>query len=88
MAPTYRADVSLHLPVRHARALLTDVMADSTLTAEGEERCRWVSHSDTLDWLTLSILRLGCEFDVHGPPELVEHLHAITHRLGRSLQMT
>ena len=58
------------------------------LTPDGDERCRWVSHSDTLDWLTLSILRLGCEFYVHGPPELVEHLHAITHRLGRSLQMT
>ena len=88
LAPTYRADVSLHLPLRQARSLLTDVMTDSTLTPEGDERCRWVSHSDTLDWLTLSILRLGCEFYVHGPPELVEHLHAITHRLGRSLQMT
>lgn len=88
MAPTYRADVSLHLPLRQARTLLTDVMTDSTLTAEGEERCRWVSHSDTLDWLTLSILRLGCEFYVHGPPELVQHLHDITHRFGRSLQMT
>ena len=56
MAPTYRADVSLHLPLRQARTPLTDVIADSTLTAEGEERCRWVAdHSDTLDWLTLSI---------------------------------
>jgi predicted DNA-binding transcriptional regulator YafY len=82
MAPIYRADVSLQLPVRQATMLLTDLMADSTLTAEGEERCRWVSHPDTLDWLTLSILRLGCEFYVHGPPELVEHVHAITHRLG------
>ena len=74
--------------MRQARTLLTDVVADSTLTAEGEERRRWVSHSDTLDWLTLSILRLGCDFYVHEPPELVEHLHVITHRLGRSLQMT
>ncbi|HKA69920.1 MAG TPA: WYL domain-containing protein [Actinomycetes bacterium] len=88
LAPTFRADVSLDLPLPRARTLLADLLTDSTLTAEGEDRCRWVSHSDTLDWLTLAILRLGCDVDVHGPPELIEHLRAVTGRLGRSLAST
>jgi len=84
MAPTFRADVTLHLPLTRARTLLADLLTDSTLTPESEDRCRWVSHSDTLDWLTLAILRPGCEVDVHGPPELVAHLHGVTGRLGRA----
>ncbi|MGL5909661.1 MAG: helix-turn-helix transcriptional regulator, partial [Phycicoccus sp.] len=85
MAPTYRADVTLGLPQARARIQLADQLAGSTLEAEGEDRCRWISSPDTLPWLTLRILRLECSFDVHGPPELVEHLRDVAQRVGSSL---
>jgi hypothetical protein len=29
----------------------------------------------------LRILRLGCSFDVHGPPELIDHLRDVAARV-------
>jgi predicted DNA-binding transcriptional regulator YafY len=85
MAPTYRADVTLWLPEAEAQTQLADQLAESSLEAEGEDRCRWASSPDTLDWLTLRILRLGCSFDVHGPPELIDHLRNVAARVARSV---
>ncbi len=48
MAPTYRAAVTLWLPEAEARTQLADQLANSSLEAEGEERCRWISSLDTL----------------------------------------
>jgi predicted DNA-binding transcriptional regulator YafY len=85
MAPTYRADVTLRLPKAEARIELADQLSGSSLAAAGAGGCRWVSPPDTLDWLTARILRLGCAFDVHGPPELIEHLRDVGARVARSL---
>ena len=85
MAPTFPADVTLHLSFADARIRLADQLGGSELTAEGAKRCRWVSSPDTLAWLTQRILRLNCSFEVHGPPELVEHLYDVAARIGSSL---
>ena len=85
MAPTYRADVTLWLPEPEARSRLADQLAYSTLEAEGVGRCHWVSSPDTLEWLTLGILRLQCSFDVHGPTELIDHLHNVAAEIARSV---
>ena len=81
LAPTYRAHATLHLPETDARAQLADQLVDGTLTAIDTDRCHWTSPPDTLDWLTLNLLRLGCPFQVHGPPQLVTHLRGAAARI-------
>ena len=39
---------------------------------------------DNLDWLAMRIAMLGYEYEVHGPPELVERLGEIAARIGRA----
>lgn len=85
MAPTYRADVTLWLPEAEAQTQLADQLTESSLKAEDGDRCHWISSLDTLAWLTLRILRLECSFDVHGPPELIEHLRDVARRVDSSL---
>jgi predicted DNA-binding transcriptional regulator YafY len=76
LVPTYEADVTLH-------AAAADLAQLGGIEPLGENSCRWRSAADTLDWLAFRLLQLGCEFEVHGPVELVEHLRALHGRLGR-----
>jgi len=46
--------------------------------------CELRTGDDDLRWLALRIAMLGVDFEVHGPPELVEHLRALTVRLERA----
>ena len=50
----------------------------------GEDRCEYRTGDDNLDWLAPRIAMLGVDFDVHEPPELVEHLQGLARRLARS----
>ena len=45
--------------------------------------CGYRTGDDNLDWLAARITMLGVDFDVHEPPELVEHLVALGRRLAR-----
>ncbi len=45
--------------------------------------CEYRTGDDNLRWLALRIAMLGVDFDVHEPPELVEHLRALASRLAR-----
>ncbi|MDP4507505.1 helix-turn-helix transcriptional regulator [Nonomuraea turcica] len=77
-APTYEAVVTLHTP-------LTEVIRGmGEVTPVGERTCRLRMPGDTLDWLAFRLLALGCEFEVHEPPELVPHLRALSARLSRA----
>jgi predicted DNA-binding transcriptional regulator YafY len=80
LAPTYRAEVTLDLSEAEARTRLADQLIEGTLRAEGAG-CHWTSPHDTLDWLTLRLLQLGCPFRVHGPPQLIEHLRHVADRI-------
>jgi predicted DNA-binding transcriptional regulator YafY len=75
--PTYAAVATLDLPAapRH-------LGGESTPLSDG--RCRWEAPADTLEWLAFRLLTLGCEFEVHEPPELVDHLRAVAGRAGRA----
>ncbi|MPZ82719.1 MAG: WYL domain-containing protein [Actinophytocola sp.] len=77
LAPTYRAVATLHLP-----AVPAHLGGESTPLDGG--RCRWESASDTLEWLAFRLLTLGCEVEVHEPPELVAHLRAVADRAHRA----
>jgi predicted DNA-binding transcriptional regulator YafY len=77
LAPTYTAVATLDLPAAPAH-----LGGRSTPLADG--RCRWESPGDTLEWLAFRLLTLGCEFEVHEPPELVDHLRTVAGRAHRA----
>ncbi|CCH29769.1 YafY family protein [Actinosynnema sp. NPDC047251] len=83
-APTYSAVATVDLPLDQVRERLGDTPGD--LTAVDEHRTHVRSHTDTLDYLAFQLVQLGCEFEVHGPPELVEHLRSLRGRIDRSVR--
>jgi predicted DNA-binding transcriptional regulator YafY len=82
LAPTYRAVVTLHAPAERVAARLGDAAAD--LEPVDEHTSRLHSHVDTLEWLAIRLVTLGCDFDVHEPPELIEYLGALGARATRA----
>jgi predicted DNA-binding transcriptional regulator YafY len=49
-----------------------------------ERSCEYRTGDDDLDWLALRIALFGVEFEIHEPPELVEHVRAMARRLDRA----
>jgi predicted DNA-binding transcriptional regulator YafY len=82
LAPTYRAVATLHASAVQVAARLGDAGELEPIDAR---RCHYRSDPDTLDWLAFRLALLGCEFEVHEPPELIEHLRALAARLTRAL---
>jgi predicted DNA-binding transcriptional regulator YafY len=48
--------------------------------------CEYRTGDDDLRWLALRIAMLGVDFEIHEPPELIEHLRALAIRLGRAVR--
>jgi predicted DNA-binding transcriptional regulator YafY len=48
--------------------------------------CKYRTGDDDLRWLALRIAMLGVDFEVHEPPELVEHLRALAVRLDHAVR--
>jgi predicted DNA-binding transcriptional regulator YafY len=46
--------------------------------------CEYRTGDDDLWWLSMRVAMLPVDFDVHEPPELIEHLRALTARLERA----
>jgi predicted DNA-binding transcriptional regulator YafY len=78
LAPVYRAVATLHLSAEQVTGPL------GAVSALDERTCRLVSHADTLDWLAFRLTALGCEFEVHEPPELIDYLRALGERASNS----
>ena len=53
-----------------------------------ERTCEYRTGDDDLGWLAMRIAMLGVDFEVHEPPELVEHLKTIAGRLKRGVGKT
>lgn len=49
-----------------------------------EGSCRIRTSADNLEWLTVHLMFMDCDYAVEGPPELVEHVRATAERMGRS----
>ena len=62
---------------------LNDILTGDTQPT-GEQACRLRTHADTLEWLAFRLTMLGCEFEVHQPPELAEYLRALSARAARA----
>jgi len=80
--PVHTAVATLHAPIEQVRGRFAYAPTDLEPIDEGS--CRLRSHTDTLEWLAFALLRLGCEFEVHEPPELREHLRTLAGRLARA----
>ena len=81
LAPTYRAAATLHASVELTAPFFADGAA--RLEPIDSDRCRLTSHADTLEWLAFQMLVVGCEFEVHEPPELIGYLRATGARVLR-----
>lgn len=79
MEETYRADITLHIPLNVATERLRDHLGDGQLIAE-HGSTRWRSTEDTAPWLAIRLLLLDCSFVVHHPPALRAHLDVIHER--------
>jgi predicted DNA-binding transcriptional regulator YafY len=49
-----------------------------------ERSCEYRTGDDDLDWLAVRIAMFGVDFDVHEPPELIEHVREMARRLARA----
>ncbi|MEV8095121.1 YafY family protein [Kitasatospora sp. NPDC085879] len=79
---SYRAVATLHLPADEAARRLGP--SAGTLEPLDEQRCRLHSRPDPLEWLAVRLITLGCEFEVHEPPELADHLRTLAGRAARA----
>jgi predicted DNA-binding transcriptional regulator YafY len=55
-----------------------------TVKAIDAHSCEYRTGDDDIRWLALRIAMLGVDFEVHEPPELLEHLQALAVRLQRA----
>jgi predicted DNA-binding transcriptional regulator YafY len=78
----FEARVTLHAP---AEEIATRAASSwGSIAPIDAHTCEYKTGDDNLIWLALRIAMLDVDFVVHEPPELVEHLRALTLRLGRA----
>jgi predicted DNA-binding transcriptional regulator YafY len=78
----YEARVTLHAPAEQVRSRAPSHWG--TIQPIDARSCEYRTGDDDLAWLSLRIAMLGVDFDVHEPPELAEHLLALSERLRRA----
>jgi len=78
----YEARIVYHAPAAEVRRRMP--YARSAIKPLGDQRCELRTSDDDLHWLAMRIAMVGCDFDVEGPPELLEHLGALARRIGRA----
>ncbi len=78
----YEARVTLHASAAEVRRKTRSPWGG--IEPIDERSCEFRAGDDDLDWLTLRLLMLDVEFDVHGPPELAEHLNTLARRFARA----
>ncbi|MFI9327831.1 helix-turn-helix transcriptional regulator [Kitasatospora sp. NPDC052868] len=82
-SPTYTLVATLHTPAANVERW-THRNGDSEVEPIDEQSCRFRSRGDSLEWLAMRLLMLGCEFEVHEPPEMHAHLRALAARAARA----
>ena len=81
-AYAHRARVTIHAPAAVVAERLSAI-AGRIEPIDGE-RCMVHTGADSLAALAFHLGFLGHDFEVHEPPELIEHLRAMARRLGRA----
>jgi predicted DNA-binding transcriptional regulator YafY len=78
----YRASVTVHAPAAEVVERINPAVGVvSPLT---EQTCTLETGADSIDTLAVHLGLLGHDFDVTGPPELVEHLRELARRYERA----
>jgi predicted DNA-binding transcriptional regulator YafY len=77
----YEARVTLRAPAESVRERVPSHWG--TIEPIDDRTCEYRTGDDDLDWLAMRVAMLGVEFEVHEPPELVEHLRMLGRRLER-----
>jgi len=78
----HEARITVHCP---AAQLRQRPHLWGTVEPIDDETCEYRTGDDNLDWLAIRIGMLGAEFEVHEPPELIEHLALLRDRVGRAI---
>jgi predicted DNA-binding transcriptional regulator YafY len=74
--------MTLHAPVE---AIAKRVPPSAgVLEAIDQRSCMLHTGTHSLEGLTIHLMLLGVDFQVHEPPELVDHLRRLAERLGRA----
>jgi predicted DNA-binding transcriptional regulator YafY len=82
-APTrYAAVVTLHAPAEQISNRMPAYWG--AVEPIDARTCRFTARDDDLGWLAMRVTMLGVDFEVHEPPELIEHLRALGSRLRRA----
>ncbi|MEU1122795.1 transcriptional regulator [Streptomyces sp. NPDC005899] len=76
-------DVTFRAPAGFVTARLPSHLGAVEATGEDSCRLRTVS-SDSLEWVALRLALVDCEFEAHGPVQLVEYLDGLGSRLTRA----
>jgi predicted DNA-binding transcriptional regulator YafY len=79
----YEARVTLHAPAEEMAG--RPGCHWGTVESIDAGTCEFRTGDDDLGWLAVRIAMLGVDFEVHEPPELVEHLGALGDRLKRAV---
>ncbi|MFE7775725.1 helix-turn-helix transcriptional regulator [Streptomyces sp. NPDC057445] len=81
--PEHALDVSFGAPAEYVAARLPGYLG--TPEATGPDSCRLhTSSQDSLEWLAVRLALVDCEFTVHAPATLAEHLSELGARLTRA----
>jgi predicted DNA-binding transcriptional regulator YafY len=78
----FEARVTLHVAAHEIRSRVPAHWG--AITPIDGDRCEYRTGDADLEWLAVRIAMLGVDFEVHEPPELVEHLRALASRLSRA----
>jgi predicted DNA-binding transcriptional regulator YafY len=78
----YQARVTIRAPAEAVRRRMPAWWG--TIEPVDERTCEYRSGDDDLVWLGLRVAMLEGDFEVHEPPELVEHLRGLAQRLARA----
>ncbi|MFI1969656.1 transcriptional regulator [Streptomyces cinnamoneus] len=83
--PTYRVVATFSAPADFVASRLPGWLG--TPTALGADSCRLdTTTSDSLEWMAFRLAIVDCEFTVHEPAELVEHLRGLGARISRAAE--
>jgi predicted DNA-binding transcriptional regulator YafY len=78
----FEARVTLHAAAEEIRCRVPAYWG--TIEPIDAHTCAYRTGDDDLRWLALRIAMLGVDFEVHEPPELLEHLRTLASRLRRA----
>jgi predicted DNA-binding transcriptional regulator YafY len=78
----YEVVVTLHAPAAAIDGRMRP--GEGTVEVVDDEHCLLRTQGDSLEWLAFMLLWFDVDFEVHEPPELVDHIAHVASRLGRS----